>query len=184
MILIFSRLKKNRFGNPECSESYRFKKVKGKEAFLLHQSMKPASVDLVIVTDCSVRTTFQFVYTIQRAIKDFIKWSLRKNPCFGKDIRIAFIRCSVWPEKGVTIHKTTFINEKNTMEKEVKKIKSQSLKKRPKQIPFDCESMSKVLTEVQQMPYREDATRLCIYVGEYSVIRVCTKRRPELRSKT
>ena len=164
--ICFSLGGKKWFSKPRHSESYRFKKVKGKETFLLHQLMKHNSVDLVIVTDCSVRTTFHFVYTIQRAIKDFIKWSLEKNPCIGKDIRIAFIKCSVWPEKGVTIQKTAFINEKDAMEREAKKIKSQSLKKRPKQMPVDCESMSKVLMEVQQMHYREDAVRLCIYVGE------------------
>ena len=132
----------------------------------VQRSMKHSSVDLVIVIDCSTLTTYRILLNIQKAIKELIKWSLEREQCIRKDVRIAFVRCSVWPTKGVTIHKTEFMNETDAMTKEVKKIRSQSLKKTPNRIAIDCEAMSRVLMEVQQMTYRDDAAHACIYIGE------------------
>ena len=165
-ILVLRRGKKNKSRWLDPRENSRFRKLNEKETQKVQRSMKHSSIDVVIVIDCSVCTTYRVVSKIQRAISYLIKWSLGKRQCIRKDFQIAFIRCSVWPRKGTTIHKTAFINAEDAVEKELKKIKSQSLKKRPNQIPIDCEAMSKVLMEVQQMPYREDAARACIYIGE------------------
>ena len=111
------------------------------------------------------------MWRVQRALKDFVEMSW--DGLLRSSTHVAVIRCSVWAAKTdkSSVLCSGLKATKDDVKKEIKKVRVESIRRRmhedreTSQEPIDTATLLKAFTQAEQLDYRENSTRICIYIG-------------------
>ena len=130
-------------------------------------------IDLVFIVDCSTSTTHYLIYDVQKTLKNFLHISWGSEGSLGSNPQVAVLRCSVWTsakkEGRSSVLCSEFKNEKEDALEAVKKVRSESLKRRTNQEVIDAATILEAFRNVEKLQFRANSTRICVYIGTYQV---------------